>query len=345
MQRTVGARLGDVADLLGFDLARRPPARTVNLTLYWRARQETSTSYKVFVHLLDAKSDHLGPARRRAPERRRPHHLLDPWRDHLGHLLHPVQAGAPPGEYDIEIGMYSLPSGARLPVTNATGQSNRRPSHPGEGRHCSTRLFALCHAPSGACRILSCLGATPHRLRGHRPGRPRRPRHRPAPPATLAAATPSATPVPTIVHRRSHRHAGAHAHGDRHTQRHAFLHAQQHAHAGPNPGAGEGRPCPASSWVGQTWNNCAPASLSMVLGYYGVKRGQDEIARALHPEAAGKHVGAGGDGGVPGRPGSGGAAVHQRQRGHAAAPGGQRHTGHHLPAGSRPTRTSATIAS
>jgi tetratricopeptide (TPR) repeat protein len=44
-------------------------------------------------------------------------------------------------------------------------------------------------------------------------------------------------------------------------------------------------------WVGQTWNNCAPASLSMVLSYYGVKKGQDEIAKLLHPEAAGKHVG------------------------------------------------------
>ena len=45
------------------------------------------------------------------------------------------------------------------------------------------------------------------------------------------------------------------------------------------------------SWVGQTWNNCAPASLSMILSFYGVKRGQDEIAKVLHPEAAGKHVG------------------------------------------------------
>jgi tetratricopeptide (TPR) repeat protein len=48
---------------------------------------------------------------------------------------------------------------------------------------------------------------------------------------------------------------------------------------------------PGMSWVGQTWNNCAPASISMVLSYYGVKRGQDEIAKVMHPEAAGKHVG------------------------------------------------------
>jgi hypothetical protein len=46
------------------------------------------------------------------------------------------------------------------------------------------------------------------------------------------------------------------------------------------------------AWVGQTWNNCAPASISMVLSYYGVKRGQDEIAKVMHPDPAGKHVGA-----------------------------------------------------
>lgn len=46
------------------------------------------------------------------------------------------------------------------------------------------------------------------------------------------------------------------------------------------------------SWVGQTWNNCGPASVSMVLSYYGIRLSQEEIGRALHPDPAGKHVGA-----------------------------------------------------
>lgn len=45
------------------------------------------------------------------------------------------------------------------------------------------------------------------------------------------------------------------------------------------------------SYVGQTWNNCGPASLSMVLSYYGVKKTQEEIGRSMHPDPAGKHVG------------------------------------------------------
>jgi hypothetical protein len=43
--------------------------------------------------------------------------------------------------------------------------------------------------------------------------------------------------------------------------------------------------------VGQTWNNCGPASLSMVLSYFGVKKSQEEIGKALHPDPNGKHVG------------------------------------------------------
>ena len=44
-------------------------------------------------------------------------------------------------------------------------------------------------------------------------------------------------------------------------------------------------------WVGQTWNNCGPASLSMVLSYYGIRQTQEEIGKVMHPEPAGKHVG------------------------------------------------------
>ncbi|MDP3047725.1 MAG: hypothetical protein Q8O07_09650, partial [Chloroflexota bacterium] len=122
MQRTVNARLGDVADLLGFDLASPAAGRQVNITLYWRARQETSTAYKVFVHLLDAKAAIWG---QRDAEPRNGDAPTTSWIP--GEIISdtysiPVQPDAPPGEYDIEIGMYSLPSGARLPVTNLTGQ-------------------------------------------------------------------------------------------------------------------------------------------------------------------------------------------------------------------------------
>ncbi len=122
MQHTVNARLGDVADLLGFDLASPATGRTVNITLYWRARQETSTSYKVFVHLLDAKAAIWGQRDAEPGNGAAPTTSWIPGEIISDTYSIPVQPDAPPGEYDIEIGMYSLPSGARLPVTNETGQ-------------------------------------------------------------------------------------------------------------------------------------------------------------------------------------------------------------------------------
>jgi hypothetical protein len=122
MQRAVNARLGDVADLLGFDLAAPAFGRTVSITLYWRARQETSTSYKVFVHLLDARATIWGQRDNQPQGGNAPTTSWIPGEVISDTYSIPVQPDAPPGEYDIEIGMYSLPSGARLPLTNVTGQ-------------------------------------------------------------------------------------------------------------------------------------------------------------------------------------------------------------------------------
>jgi uncharacterized membrane protein len=122
MQQTVNARLGDVADLLGYDLASPAQGGPVNITLYWRARQETSTSYKVFVHLLDAKASIWGQRDAEPQNGGAPTTSWIPGEILSDTYSISVQAGAPAGVYTIEIGMYSLPSGARLPATSASGQ-------------------------------------------------------------------------------------------------------------------------------------------------------------------------------------------------------------------------------
>ncbi|MCX7840954.1 MAG: hypothetical protein N2559_16080, partial [Anaerolineae bacterium] len=48
----VNARLGDVAQLVGYDLVHG--ARALRVVLYWRALSTTDTSYTVFVHVVDA---------------------------------------------------------------------------------------------------------------------------------------------------------------------------------------------------------------------------------------------------------------------------------------------------
>jgi 4-amino-4-deoxy-L-arabinose transferase-like glycosyltransferase len=118
------ARLGDVAELLGYDLetAESRPGGTLRLVLYWRALQSTDISFTVFVHLVDSQGRSVGqqdtlPAGGTAP--------TVTWLP--GEIivdLHEltVRPEAIPGEYTIIIGLYDAVTGARLPAYDAAGQ-------------------------------------------------------------------------------------------------------------------------------------------------------------------------------------------------------------------------------
>jgi hypothetical protein len=54
------AQFGNLAELLGYDLSENPGV--LNVRLVWRALSETSTSYTVFVHALDADGKVIGQA-------------------------------------------------------------------------------------------------------------------------------------------------------------------------------------------------------------------------------------------------------------------------------------------
>lgn len=121
LQHPFQARFGDVAELVGYDLAVTTPGRTVNLTLYWRALKETATPYTVFVHLTDARGTIWGqhdaaPQAGAAP--------TTSWI--AGEIISDthvisIRTTAPPGSYSIRLGLYEPASGARLPVTEAAG--------------------------------------------------------------------------------------------------------------------------------------------------------------------------------------------------------------------------------
>jgi hypothetical protein len=51
----VGEVLGGFAELAGYRLEDRAPSEPLRVVLYWRAREQTGTNYKVFLHLLDAE--------------------------------------------------------------------------------------------------------------------------------------------------------------------------------------------------------------------------------------------------------------------------------------------------
>jgi hypothetical protein len=118
------ARLGEWVEFLGYDLDTQQiaPGGVLNLRLYWRGRALTSTSYTVFVHLIDGEDriwgqeDHV-PGRGEFP--------TTSW--FVGEYITddyvvPMKAETPPGTYVLEIGMYDVTTGVRLPAFDANGQ-------------------------------------------------------------------------------------------------------------------------------------------------------------------------------------------------------------------------------
>jgi len=118
IEHPLEATLGDQVRFLGYDLSPPPYKRgeTLHLTLYWQATTRMEESYTVFVHLLD-KDGIMGGQWDSVPGSG----LLptNSWLE--GEVIAdeyevPIRAGAPPGEYLIEIGMYEASTGERLEV-------------------------------------------------------------------------------------------------------------------------------------------------------------------------------------------------------------------------------------
>ena len=115
------ANFGGGIVLTGFDV-RAPIARpgdTIEVTLYWEALRPVTATYQSFVHLIYpeghiwSQSDHLNPGGF-------PTNLWPPGR-YVGdkHRL-TIPEGTPPGTYLLSVGLYSLESGWRLPVREAS---------------------------------------------------------------------------------------------------------------------------------------------------------------------------------------------------------------------------------
>jgi mannosyltransferase len=113
-----GLRLGDEIQLESWQLNSQNAhaGDVLALTLNWNALKTPSARYKVFVHLLDA-NNHIVAQRDGEPVADT--RITTTWlagehiADNYGLFLEPE---TPPGDYQIEIGMYRADNGARLPV-------------------------------------------------------------------------------------------------------------------------------------------------------------------------------------------------------------------------------------
>jgi len=124
ISHAMSVNLGNQVDLVGYDLDRREAraADSVRLTLFWRAREEIKEDYTVFTHLADAEGhiwaqDDGYPVDGDYP--------TSFWS--VGEVVRDEYELALPsdvlaGEYEIEVGLYLVSSGRRLPVLDDAGQ-------------------------------------------------------------------------------------------------------------------------------------------------------------------------------------------------------------------------------
>jgi hypothetical protein len=123
IQHPLRASLADRVALLGYDLdkATVKPGGTLHLTLYWQALAEMETSYTVFVHLLDAQSRIWGQRDNLPAKGTHPTTSWLPGEVVVDQYEIVIDAAAPAGEYQIEVGMYDLETMLRLPANDEQG--------------------------------------------------------------------------------------------------------------------------------------------------------------------------------------------------------------------------------
>jgi hypothetical protein len=117
------ASLGTSADLLGYDVeAVVKPGEKVEVTLYWRARQEMETSYKVFLHLYDAEGEILAQQDRVPGLGARPTTTWQPGEVLADRHSIPVSSDCALGSYQLAVGLYDPQTGGRLTAYGSDGE-------------------------------------------------------------------------------------------------------------------------------------------------------------------------------------------------------------------------------
>jgi len=122
-QHLVEADLGNVAKLWGYDVDTKiaKAGDTLHLVLYWIAQEGLEEDYTVFTHLIDNVGGIWGQRDNQPVNGFYPTSFWDEEdvvRDEYELTIDP---DAPPGRYQIEVGMYVLATGRRLPVMDENG--------------------------------------------------------------------------------------------------------------------------------------------------------------------------------------------------------------------------------
>jgi hypothetical protein len=127
--RRLDVRFGESIELAGVELPEMSfaPGDGIPLTLYWRASAAVGERYKVFVHLVGAEPNpdvEGGLWGQQDQEPQGGAAVTSTWRPGQviadGYLV-PIDPSAPPGEYQLEVGLYHPQRGERLPAFDPDG--------------------------------------------------------------------------------------------------------------------------------------------------------------------------------------------------------------------------------
>jgi hypothetical protein len=117
------ARIGQSIRLLGYDFepAEIRPGETIHLTLYWECLRAEEGDYTAFVHLLGPAAELCGQQDNRPQNGFYPTYLWDAGERIEDRYTIAVDPASPSGSYSFAVGLYSLATMERLPVTNSEG--------------------------------------------------------------------------------------------------------------------------------------------------------------------------------------------------------------------------------
>jgi hypothetical protein len=127
-QHPLAVNLGGKVRLLGYDLKAESykPGEVIGLTLYWQALTAVEKDYTVFTHLLGSYNPLTngllwGGHDSRPGGGTYPTTVWEAGEIVIDEYGIPIQADAPPGEYQLEVGMYHLETMERLSVLDDSG--------------------------------------------------------------------------------------------------------------------------------------------------------------------------------------------------------------------------------
>jgi hypothetical protein len=128
IQHPLQVNLGDQVTLLGYDVSPETvqPGQTLDLTLYWQARQPMTEDYTVFTHLVAADGRIVAQQDNQPAEGRYPTSIWDAGEIVADRYRLTIAPDAPGSEYHLEVGMYFLSTLERLKVASGDEEGQDR---------------------------------------------------------------------------------------------------------------------------------------------------------------------------------------------------------------------------